>query len=118
MLALVLFWQLIVVEVFPIMLSMDKNDFRSLIKHYFLRGKTAKEIKEKLDKYYGANAPSDYTVKYWFREFRGGRNSTTDEVRSGRPSDAVTEDNVKKKTWNGVGWPESEGTRASRCHKD
>ncbi|KAG5324780.1 GVQW3 protein, partial [Acromyrmex heyeri] len=37
-----------------------------------------------------------YTVKYWFREFRGGRNSTTDEVRSGRPSDAVTEDNVKK----------------------
>ncbi|KAG5333843.1 SETMR methyltransferase, partial [Acromyrmex heyeri] len=68
----------------------------SLIKHYFLRGKTAKETKEKLDKYYGANAPSDYTVKYWFREFRGGRNSTTDEVRSGRPSDAVTEDNVKK----------------------
>ncbi|KAG5315077.1 SETMR methyltransferase, partial [Pseudoatta argentina] len=76
---------------------MDKNDFRSLIKHYFLRGKTAKETKEKLDKYYGANAPSDYTVKYWFREFRGGRNSTTDEVRSGRPSDAVSEDNVKKK---------------------
>ncbi|KAG5312911.1 SETMR methyltransferase, partial [Acromyrmex insinuator] len=83
--------------------------FRSLIKHYFLKGKTAKETKEKLDKYYGwintkekldkyyvANAPSDYTVKYWFREFCGGRNSTTDEVRSGRPSDAVTEENVKK----------------------
>ncbi|KAG5316478.1 GVQW3 protein, partial [Acromyrmex insinuator] len=52
--------------------------------------------KEKLDKYYVANAPSDYTVKYWFREFCGGRNSTTDEVRSGRPSDAVTEENVKK----------------------
>ncbi|KAG5312655.1 SETMR methyltransferase, partial [Acromyrmex insinuator] len=70
--------------------------FRSLIKHYFLKGKTAKETKEKLDKYYVANAPSDYTVKYWFREFRGGRNSTTDEIRSGRPSDAVTEENVKK----------------------
>ncbi|KAG5308132.1 SETMR methyltransferase, partial [Acromyrmex insinuator] len=67
---------------------MDKNYFRSLIKHYF--------TKEKLDKYYVANAPSDYTVKYWFREFCGGRNSTTDEVRSGRPSDAVTEENVKK----------------------
>ncbi|KAG5309997.1 SETMR methyltransferase, partial [Acromyrmex insinuator] len=83
---------------FAIMSSMDKNYFRSLIKHYFLRDKTAKEkeTKEKLDKYYVANAPSDYTVKYWFREFRGGRNSTTDEVRSGRPSDAVTEENVKK----------------------
>ncbi|KAG5306572.1 SETMR methyltransferase, partial [Acromyrmex insinuator] len=78
------------------MSSMDKNYFRSLIKHYFLKGKTAKETKEKLDKYYVANAPSDYTVKYWFREFRGGRNSTTDEIRSGRPSDAVTEENVKK----------------------
>ncbi|KAG5316025.1 SETMR methyltransferase, partial [Acromyrmex insinuator] len=31
-----------------------------------------------------------------FREFRGGRNSTTDEIRSGRLSDAVTEENVKK----------------------
>lgn len=49
-----------------------------------------------MNKYYGASAPSDYTVKYWFREFRGGRNSTADEVRSGRPSDAVTQDNVKK----------------------
>ncbi|KAG5314261.1 SETMR methyltransferase, partial [Acromyrmex insinuator] len=68
---------------------MDKNYFRSLIKHYFLKGKTAKETKEKLDKYYVANAPSDYTVKYWFREFRGGRNSTTDEIRSGRPSDNI-----------------------------
>ncbi|KAG5316469.1 SETMR methyltransferase, partial [Acromyrmex insinuator] len=75
---------------------MDKNYFRSLIKHYFLRDKTAKETKEKLDKYYVANTPSDYTVKYWFREFRGGRNSTTDEIRSGRLSDAVTEENVKK----------------------
>ena len=46
------------------MSSMDKNYFRSLIKHYFLRGKTAKETKEKLDKYYVANTPSDYTVKY------------------------------------------------------
>lgn len=37
-----------------------KNDFRSLIKHYFLRGKTEngeKETKEKLDKYYAASAP-------------------------------------------------------------
>ena len=41
------------------MLSMDKNDFRPLIKHYFLRGKTAKETKEKLDKYYGTNTPSN-----------------------------------------------------------
>lgn len=66
------------------MLSMDKTDFRSLIKHYFLTGKTAKETKEKLDQYYGANAPSHYNAKYWFREFRGARNSTTNQVRNDR----------------------------------
>lgn len=74
-----------------------KTFFCSVIKHYFLRGKTAKETKEKLDKYYGISGPSDYTVKYWFREFRGGRNSADDEVCSGRPSDAVKLENVKKK---------------------
>lgn len=78
------------------MLSMDENDFRSLIKNYLLRGKTAEETKEKLDRYYGANAPSDCTVKYWFWEFRGDRNSATDAGRGGRPSDAITEDHVKR----------------------
>lgn len=49
------------------------------------------------DKYYGANAPLDYTVKLCFREFRCGRNNTSDEVRSSRLSDAVTQKNVKKR---------------------
>lgn len=61
-----------------------------------MRGKTAKETKKKFDKYYGDNSPLDYTVKYRFQEFRGGHNSTTDQVRSGRPSDMVIVDNVKK----------------------
>lgn len=49
-------WQLIVVDVLTIILNMDKTDFRYPIKHYFLRDKTVTGIKEKLDKYYGANA--------------------------------------------------------------
>lgn len=50
--------------------------------------------KKKLDKYYGANAPSD-SLNIGFDI--GGRNSTTDEVHNGRPSGCgVTEDNVKK----------------------
>lgn len=65
-----------------------------------MRGKTAQESKEKLDKYYGANASSDSSVKFWFREFRGGRNSTTDQGRSA------------------VNSPESQGARSIRRYND
>uniref|UniRef100_T1HMH2 Mos1 transposase HTH domain-containing protein n=1 Tax=Rhodnius prolixus TaxID=13249 RepID=T1HMH2_RHOPR len=33
---------------------MDEKEFRVLIKHYFMKGKTPQETKEKLDKHYGA----------------------------------------------------------------
>uniref|UniRef100_T1HE19 Mos1 transposase HTH domain-containing protein n=1 Tax=Rhodnius prolixus TaxID=13249 RepID=T1HE19_RHOPR len=32
---------------------MDEKEFRVLIKHYFMKGKTPQETKEKLDKHYG-----------------------------------------------------------------
>lgn len=75
------------------------------------------ETKEKLNQHYGANDPSDFSVKYWFREFLGNRNSTAVKVRSGRPSDGVSLENVKK-IIRVVGRPESEGTPARMCHKD
>ena len=70
---------------------MEKNEFRVLIKHYYLRGKTAKETKEKLDKYYGTSL-SNTTVKRWMQEFTFVRTSTSDE----RPSDATTTKMIKK----------------------
>ena len=56
---------------------MEKNGFRILIKHYYLRGNMAKESEEKLDKYYGKIRKklarlwrlflySDYMRRYWF----------------------------------------------------
>ena len=42
---------------------MEKSEFRVLIKHYFLRGKTESETKAKLDKYSPDSAPS----YEWFR---------------------------------------------------
>lgn len=75
---------------------MEKSEFRVLIKHYFLRRKTIKETKEKLDKYYGDSAPSDYMVKYWFAKFKRGRLTTDDEPRPGRPVEVATEENITK----------------------
>lgn len=75
---------------------MDSNEFRVLIKHYFLRGKSAKVTKEKLDKYYDTSAPPKSTVIYWFAEFKRGRTDTIDEHRSGRPKQVTTPEMIKK----------------------
>ncbi|XP_025155966.1 histone-lysine N-methyltransferase SETMAR-like [Harpegnathos saltator] len=69
---------------------MDKREFRVLLKHYFIKGKTPKETKEKLDKNYGKSAPSISTVYKWFQNFRNGNMSTSDAERSGRPVEATT----------------------------
>ena len=44
---------------------MDEREFRVLIKHYFMKGKSPQEAKEKLDKHYGESAPSIRTVYKW-----------------------------------------------------
>uniref|UniRef100_T1I255 HTH_48 domain-containing protein n=3 Tax=Rhodnius prolixus TaxID=13249 RepID=T1I255_RHOPR len=48
---------------------MDEKEFRVLIKHYFMKGKTPEETKEKLDKHYGDSAPSIRTVYKGFKIF-------------------------------------------------
>uniref|UniRef100_T1HQR4 HTH_48 domain-containing protein n=1 Tax=Rhodnius prolixus TaxID=13249 RepID=T1HQR4_RHOPR len=51
---------------------MDEKEFRVLIKHYFMKGKTPQETKEKLDKHYSDSAPSIRTVYKWFQAWSGG----------------------------------------------
>jgi DNA-binding ferritin-like protein len=41
---------------------MDEREFLVLIKHYFMKGKSFQETKEKFDKHYGESAPSIGTV--------------------------------------------------------
>ena len=63
---------------------MEKNEFRVLIKHYFLRGKTSLETKVKLDNYYSDSAPSYGMVQKWFTEFCCGRTNTETISSPGR----------------------------------
>jgi hypothetical protein len=62
--------------------KMDEREFRVLIKHYFMKGKSPQETKEKLDKHYGKSAHSIRTVYKWFQDFRSGHMSTSDAERS------------------------------------
>lgn len=75
---------------------MEKQEFRTLIKHCFLMGKNTVEAIQWLDEYYGDRAPGRSTVQKWYAEFKRGRLSTDDAPRSGRPIEAVTPANIKK----------------------
>ena len=75
---------------------MEKNEFRVLIKHYFIREKSIKETEEKLRKCYGDSAPSHGMVQKWFTKFRCGRKSTSDAERPGRPKEVTTQDMIDK----------------------
>ena len=62
---------------------MEKSEFRVLIKHYFLRGKSIKETEGKLARYYKESAPSHGMVHELLTEFRCSRISTSDAERLG-----------------------------------
>jgi [histone H3]-lysine36 N-dimethyltransferase SETMAR len=81
---------------FVIVKKMEKDEFRVLIKHYFLMGKNTVETKTWLDECYPDSAPSKATICRWFADFKRGRVSTNDAERSGRPKEVVTPENIKK----------------------
>ena len=75
---------------------MEKSEFRTLIKHYFLFGKTLSETKAKLNKYYSDSAPSYGMVQKWFTEFRCGRTSTEMIPSPGRTNEIITPEIINK----------------------
>lgn len=75
---------------------MEKKEFRVLIKHYFLMKKNAADTKKWLDECYPDSAPGEATIRKWFAKFRTGHMSTEDDERSGRPKEAVTDENIQK----------------------
>ncbi|XP_046976469.1 histone-lysine N-methyltransferase SETMAR-like [Vanessa cardui] len=74
---------------------MDKIEYRAVIKFLTIEGRTPSEIKQRLDAVYGQSSPSYSTVKEWAKQFRLGRQSIEDEPRPGRPSKAITDENIQ-----------------------
>ncbi|EYC30978.1 hypothetical protein Y032_0004g1883 [Ancylostoma ceylanicum] len=75
---------------------MDKHEIRAVIKFFQLEGKTATEIKSRLDAVLGDSSPSFSTVSFWVLEFRRGRKRSEDESRAGRPKSATTPEIIDK----------------------
>ena len=76
--------------------TMEKSEFRVLIKHCFLMGKNTVQAKQWLDKCYSDSTPSKTTVKRWFADFKHGHTDTNDAERSGHPNSAVVPENTKE----------------------
>ncbi|GFW59442.1 hypothetical protein TNCV_1508871 [Trichonephila clavipes] len=75
---------------------MAEKEFRVLIKHDILMGKSTDQAKQWLDKCCLDSAPSPTMVKRWYADFKRGRTDTNDTERSGRPNSAVIPENIKK----------------------
>ena len=51
----------------------SKVEYRAVIRHLCLKGKTGREIHGELAYVYGSSAPSYAQVKFWVGEFKRGR---------------------------------------------
>jgi len=69
---------------------------RANIKFLVKLGKNGKEIREVLVQVYGDNALKKTVVYKWVKRFSEGRESVTDEERSGWPATSRTEENIAK----------------------
>lgn len=76
--------------------KMEKKEFRVLIKYCFLKGKNTVEAKKWLDQEFPGSAPGKSTIIDWYAKFKRGEMSTEDGERSGRPNEAVVDENIKK----------------------
>ncbi|PAA54417.1 hypothetical protein BOX15_Mlig004941g5 [Macrostomum lignano] len=76
--------------------SFSKQDVRSLMKFQFLQGKKPPDMFRELQQVLGKCAPTEQTVRKWYRLFAEGRESVEDNDRSGRPMTATNETVVKK----------------------
>ena len=67
-----------------------------MIKHFYLKGLTPKEIKAELNEVHGTSAPVYVTVYNGVNEFKRGRTSTKDKHCSGRPVEVTTYEMIAK----------------------
>lgn len=67
---------------------MTEIEYRSVIKFYYLLGKTPEETLKDMMQVYKSDCPSKATLYYWLRQFKCGRNCVEDDnTKSGRPTE-------------------------------
>ena len=76
------------------------SNSREAYRHYIFvawkNNRDAATIHTELTNVYDQEAPSIITIRRWIREFKKGRENFKDNPRSGRPREAVTQQNILK----------------------
>lgn len=75
-------------------MNLSREHFRAMIFYDFRCGLNQKQSYERLKLSFDDAAPSLATVYNWFGEFKRNRTQLSDDIREGRPSTAVTEENI------------------------
>jgi len=78
------------------MSGLELREQRTNIKFLVKLGKSGNEIREVLVQVCRDNAMKKTAVYKWVKRFTEGRESVTDEERSGRPATSRTEENIAK----------------------
>lgn len=74
---------------YSLLVKMDKSDNHVVIKYLQLKGLTTTAIRAYMVLTLGDDAPVSVTVQRWAAEFKRGRQSLEDDLRSERPSTAA-----------------------------
>jgi len=77
------------------MTDFNRIRYRAVIAFLTLENVPPQQIHNRMTVVYGECAPSYAMVQCWAAEFRQGRSSLEDEPWSGRPSEAVCEENCR-----------------------
>lgn len=75
-------------------MDLNREHFRAMIFYDFRSNSTQQQCMERLVAAFGDEAPSKTTIYRWYKEFKSGRNSLSDEFREGRPPTAVVPANI------------------------
>jgi len=89
-------WQTLEVSMAEVVVKMEKDEFRAVIKHFYLKKWTAAQIKAELDEVHGDSTPALRTVYFWINEFKKGQIPTKDEACPGRPIEVTTPEMIRK----------------------
>jgi transposase len=74
----------------------SKEEQRSVVRFLWSEGVSRAEIHRRLSAQYGNSVLPQRSVYEWIEKFKNGRTSVTHEEGAGRPSTAITDDNIER----------------------